>query len=839
MGRKSLILLPALVAMWSCAASELVEYKLWKEWPRDDDAEVRVAGLAAPAAIVLDEAGVPHVRAASVPDLARAAGFAQGRARFFQMDMLRRIARGRVSELVGDQPFMSGTTVDFDLSMRAWGLDRAAARDAAAVDAETRALLDAYAAGVNAAARLYVPFEHRLLDVDPDPWTPEDSFAVGRLVAWSLTHNWHQEASRLLLALHAGWERAEAIYPPEVCPGEPSIRAGAAGSVLPPSVLPELRSMFLAPPPSAAVPFSPGRAAAAPTPRPEAAEGGWGLGLTGGASNAWVVAGDRSASGKPILANDPHLAHLVPSFFFQQHLACPGIDVIGVTVPGIPWVLAGHNERVAWGNTSTVADSADLCVEKADEAVTTEEVGIGVRVKRTIEPRRFKIRRTRNGPALADAIPGLLPSWAPLVTIRWDTGDLGGSMAAILRAATARDVHELRAALSAVAAPVGTFTAADVDGNVALFVVGRVPIREAHRGTFPIPGWDARYDWKAFVPADAMPHAAGSGATVLAHANNLVEPPGAVGPPIQVDSAPSWRVDRIRERIAATGKHTTVTLGAIQRDVKLLRGRALAPVIVAEVSALDAVRGDLSPLERQALEVLATWDFDASAGSAGAAVFQATFREAAVEALADEVDAPALEFILSQRYSTNAVDGWVLDAANPVWDVRGTEAVETRAEGLRRAFGRAVGLLAKSQGTDPALWRWGRLHDIAIRHPFGGKKALAKMVNLPAAEVGGGLDSVWKSHFDLGNRAHPFRAVAGPAWRMVVDLADIRHGRWIVDTGSSGWPGAPHYRDQHAKWLRGEYEPMISDWDEIVADAAGTLTLLPAAPAQSGPAPAR
>ncbi len=818
----------ALAGTLGCATSSFLSYRMAPDYPRTDRRRtLTLDGLEAPVEVLHDSFGVPHIRAATERDLMRAVGFVHGRDRFFQMDLLRRLAAGRVAELVGEEPFLGGTTVTFDLAMRAWGLEEAARRDADGLDGRGRDLLEAYADGVNAAVRRWLPLEYRLLRVDPEPWTPRDTFLVARLVAWGVTHNWHQEASRLVLVLGAGLERGTAIFGVDPWPGSVSIPAVGGGGPLPPAVVPEIEEVLR------------GHGGTASPSGPVAGPIVW----PSGASNAWVVGGGRSASGFPLLANDPHLTHTVPSLMFVQHIAAPGLDAIGATVPGLAYLLSGHNDRVAWGITSTVADTVDLCVERPDpsdpskvlgprgpEPIRDEQVTLRVRDGSRMRTRTFPLRRTRNGPAFNDAYPGLLPPGAPLVTIRWDVGSLSSGIETLARANRARSVPELIEAMSGWVAPVQTVTAADVEGRVAVFAAGRVPVRRHHSGAFPVPGWDSRYDWDGFIPSQDMPRAVGGRDDVFVHANNLMTDPRAPSF-LQVDSAPSYRHDRIRALLDATDRHTPQTMSAIQKDVVLLRARLLVPRMLEDLEGpwggaegAGAARDDLL---RQAAEVLRGWDFAATADSPAAAVFFATYREAALLALGDEVGGAALRFVLSQRYTTNAVDAWFLDPRHPVWDHRETPGVEVRRDIVREAFRRAIAGLARDQGAVPRAWRWGRLHDREVRHPFGGREALRGLVNLPAAEAAGGLDSVWKSHFDLGDPDHPFRVMAGPVWRMIVDLADPDHARFVLDTGESGWPGSPHYRDLHELWARGETATLVRDWNEVQKTAVGTWTLQP------------
>jgi penicillin amidase len=824
-----LLMLAALLWLNACATASWVTYQVAPDYPEDESGTLHLPGLHAPVTVYLDQAGVAHLDASDEADLLRAAGFFQARSRFFAMDMMRRFARGRLAELVGDQPVMNGTTLEFDRAMRGWGFEQAAERDVAGLDPGQRELLTAFVEGINAGLERFDALEYRLLREDPRPWTLLDCFALGRLNAWSVTHNWRQELSRLLLALHGGVERAGRIYPPEPWHGRTSLPDAVEAHDLPPAVAPEAAALF---PPR---PWQPDPAQGAPR-QAAASDPAW----LAGASNAWVVAGDRSASGQPLLANDPHLAHLLPSLMYQQHLRAPGLDVIGAGLAGLPYVLAGHNQRVAWGVTSAVLDTVDLYLERPDPADPTrvetpcgEGQGPGpcwaalvceehlVRVGGD-DPgeRRVVIRRSPRGPLVNDLYPGLLPEWAPPVALRWETGPASSSVAALGRANHAGSVDELRQALLGMSTPAAAWTAADVEGTIAVFATGSVPQRLATRGTFPTPGWLPQYAWAGAVPAAELPVGTAR-AGVMAHANNLMRDPAHDALFLQVDSAPSYRLERILGQLEATPRHTPDSFAALQRDVYLERGRRLTPVLLGALQGLV----DPTPLEVEALSMLRAWDFEANVDSVATTVFFATYREATVAALRDELDADGFAFFLADRYSTNVADQWLEDAACPVWDDRSTPAPEGRDQALRAAFQRAVAGLVASLGGRPSDWRWGRVHDLEIHHPFGGREALAASVNLPRAEVAGGLDSVWKSHFDLADQAHPFRAVAGPVYRMIVDLGDLAHGRWVLDTGTSGWPGSPHYADQHQRWKAGQYFPMLYDWAEVRAQARAIIRL--------------
>lgn len=815
----NVVVLLLVLSTAGCSATRWMWYRLAPDDPRPETSRLELEGLAAPVTVLFDAQGVPHVTAQSTVDLARAVGYLHGRDRFFEMDLMRRIAEGRLSALVGAQPFLSETTVEFDRTMTGWGFGRAGAEDAAGLDEETRAVMEAYVAGVNAARVRHRPIEHRLLGETPEPWRIRDSFAVARLHAWTVSHNWSQELSRLLLALAGGIDRAEAIYPGDPWPGPASLPGDAERAALPPEVAPELKALLSAPA---------GKLAALGAGRDRGLESD--LAARTGASNGWVVGGAHTKSGKPLLANDPHLTYFVPAIFAQLHVRAPGLDAIGMSIPGAPWIVAGHNRRVAWGMTSAVADVIDLVVEKVDGdtvqgpdgpyPLVRDEVEIAVRGE---APRRFTLRRTRNGPVLNDLYPGLIPEDGPVVAIRMYAAPTGAGLGALLRVNEAKSVEDLRAALGDFGNPVNVFTAADVDGRVALIVNGRVPRRHGWRGTFPVPGWLPGYDWDGLVPVDEMPAVFGGEDTVLVHANNLVRDPAASAVPFHVDSAPSYRYERIEALLGETPHHDAKSFEAIETDLLVPRGARVGPRLLEDLAALEAP----TEAERKARDLLARWDHRADPGSAAAAIFFTTYREAARLALEDEASPRVVHFLLSQRYMTNAIDLWFDDPAHPVWDDRRTKAHEARGEVVRAAFHQAVAGLVESQGDDPAAWQWGRVHVRHMTHLFGSQSALAGVVNYPEEPSGGGLDSVWKSHFDLGREEAPFKPTAGPVSRTVVDLADPDHGWWILNGGASGWPGSPHYSDQHALWAEGRLVPMVADWDELKASAAGELTLAP------------
>ena len=813
-----------------CAAGPLLVYSISPDHPDDGATEqLRLQGLKGPVTVTFDAWGIPHVEATNLVDLARANGFVQGRSRFFQMDMMRRLAKGKVSELVGEQPLLSETTVDYDTTMRGWLIEERARVALSKMNPEQLQILKAFADGVNAAMTRYKPLEYRLLDVEPTSWEPVDSLAVGLLNVWSVSHNWTQESTRLLLAMSVGLERAEKIYPNAPIAGGRTLHGPVNVKPLPPAIAPELEGMF---------PWK------MPAQKVAALRPNQGLGVDPmammGASNAWVVSGDRTVSGKPMVANDPHLTHLLPSIMVQVHLIGPDLDVIGVTVPGLPYVLAGHNGHVAWGITSTVADVIDLLIEKVDPAqpgrvvtdteepcpISTREEHINVREGSAMKEHVVVMRRTCHGPVFNDLHPRLFPPGSPLLSIRWKTEGMERSMDVLLAMNRAQTTKEMGAVIAGLPATFNTWTVADIDGHIGTFLSGDVPVHEALSGTFPTPGWLSKYEWTHWAKGEELPWAMDGDDGFYVHANNLMVDPGAEGfVTPNVDAAPSYRAERITFLLKETPKHDLQTFRAIQSDVFSLRAKN---VLARMLEDLGDGAG-LSEPALVALRLLKKWNWQTPGGGPETAIFFATYRACVQTALRDELSEDGVRFFLAQRYSTNVADLWFEEPLHPVWDDTTTPGTETRFTVVRFALESAVAQLSELMADKrPETWQWGRLHVMKPRHAFGGGWLLDNLLNLKPLEASGELDTVWKSHFDLGNDKAPYKVVAGPVFRMVTDLADLRRDSWwVVETGTSGWPKAPHYGDQYERWQRGEMIPMWTDLKLVRNALHGTLTLLP------------
>lgn len=840
-----LLLVGLLLAVWIAkpqlvnSLAAIIQYRLKLDYPQNNNKELHFKGLSAPVKIHFDAYGIPHFEAKNDRDLLIAVGYIHSRDRFFQMDMFRRISRGRLSELIGEQKFLGATTVGFDRAMRGWGMERKARSSWATVNSTERALLTAYCQGVNTALKHFKHPEYRILGVKPVPFKPIDIFAIGLLNSWSISHNWQQELVRLLLALQLGVDASSTIYPHTPLRNGISIPLPNASKKLPPAVVPALRKMFAksfkaskTKHPKRTVPQPRKHATRKLIERLQVAAASI---LWAGNSNAWVVKGHRSKSGHPLLASDPHLSHFVPSMLMQQHLKTPTLDVIGATMPGVPYVLMGHNRHLAWGITSAVADAMDLVIERPDPnnknrvlregkecPLQVQKVEIRIRKGKQLQTRTFPVRRTCHGPLLNDMYPHLLPKGSPWVAVQWRIEGVNLEMWS--RANRAKTVKELYSILKTLTTPVSTVQAADTQGNIGIFWAGTIPKRQ-HLGTFPYPGWKKEYQWGKNIDPKHIPFGFNSKKGYFAHGNNLLVDPSKSKHVLQIDSAPPYRVNRIRELILKTPKHTFKTFSDIQKDVKVLRAALVLPYILSDLK-------DFRPTQvtaQLAKSYLFAWknDLQATPQSIGTALFFATYCNAVRAAMEEKLTPQALKFFLSQRYTTNITDGWFTKNDHIAWDHPKTKKRETRTEIVRKAFMLAVNQLRAKQGDDVKSWKWGKLHNLQLQHPFGKIPVVGEFFNLPRFDGMGAMETVWKSHFNMGHPKTPFRTVGGPVYRMIVDLGNIHKSRWIIDTGASGWAGSPHYGDQFQKWVRGQTIPMLSHWPSVISSSHGTWTLTP------------
>src|SRR6185312_526217 len=607
------------------------------------DGEATAPGLVAPVEILRDRDGVPHILAMSDHDGWFAMGYAHAQDRLWQMEFQRRVAQGRLSEILGEKAF------DVDRLMRTLGLARLSGRIVAKMDAPTRASLEAYAAGVNAflASKPVLPVEFQVFRVKPEPWKPADTMGWLLVMSWDLSSNWRTELARLRFAAALGRERAQELMPPY--PGDP------------PYALPDFKSLYAGLAPSA-------DALLAALPTHEEAVG----------SNNWVVDGTLTATGKPLLANDPHLGLQAPSLWYLAHISTPNGNVVGGTLPGVPFVVLGHNDEVAWSMTTTNSDTQDLFVEKVADgdpaSYVTPQGAARFEVREEVirvddKERRITVRSTRHGPVIsdvvksaADALPKgrvLALAWAAL------TEDNGAARAgfALDRAKNGAGIVE---ALRDFTAPHQNVVYADREGHVGFIAAARVPVRRADNeamGRVPVPGWDAKYDWQGFIPFEELPQYRDPPTHRIVTANHKITPPG-YAPFISVDWFPPFRADRIEEMLAARPKHSIESFERMQADVQSQLARQV--LSFAREAKPETSAG------RDAQAMLTGWNGEMTRDSPAPLVFSAWYRELTRLVYADELGPmfataweQRLTFMVSVLKGENGMGHWCDNVDTP------------------------------------------------------------------------------------------------------------------------------------------------------------------------------
>ncbi len=749
------------------------------------DGRTSAAGLDASIEVIRDEHGVPHVFACTEADALFGQGYVHAQDRLFQMELLRRVAAGRLAELAG--PPLLGS----DRFMRRLGLPRRAAADAAVAAPRDFALLEAYARGVNAGidALPELPPEFTLLGTEPEPWRPADTMLIGRLLMFSFAVNWDTELLREKLRHALGAERAALLDP-----AYDTHRATHTGEPYPGSAERLLHAYHSA------------QAAGLPA---------------GAASNAWVVGGERSATGKPLLASDPHVETRLPGLFHVTHVQGGAIDAIGADAPGVPGIAIGHTRTLAWGLTAGMADVADCFVETVDpqqrdryctpEGWRTAERRTERIEVRGAEPVDEVVLETRHGPVIEPAEPGADRAIALRCTAL-EPGDLASPFLGLLRAASLDDLHE---AIDGWHGSTFGFVYAHVDGTIGQRLAGSVPRRAPGDGLLPTDGASSEGP-SSTREAHELPAIEDPAAGYLVAANNA---PGSAST-LGEDWCEPWRAERIAALVEATSRHDVGTFEAIQTDQRSNALVALRDLIVEQLP------------DRDTADVLREWDGVLAPDGPGAAVVQAAYHELALDLLERTGGAGTYEVFgeepgagTAQPSFSYRLQGWVLDQLSAP-RLPAFADLEERDRVLRGAVMRALDGLRAEQGTDPSRWAWGAQHRLHFDHPFRAIPVAGAAFSRGSRPAGGDVNTVWQVSTPIAE-APDGRNGVSPAYRQVIDLADFDRSTFQLPTGASGIPGHPRYDDCIDEYLAGRTRPLLYTRDAVAAAAESTLVIEP------------
>jgi penicillin amidase len=798
----------------------------------DVDGNLVVPGLVDDVGVVRDSVGVPTITASNPHDLFMAQGYVHAQERFWQMDFWRHIGAGRLAEMFGaDQ-------LETDLFLRTLGWEQLAAEQYAAAPPEHRAVLDAYAAGVNAYLAERSPaelsFEYTVLELlnrgyEVEAWTPVNTLTWGMVMAWDLGGNLRNEIDRAVLLGSLSPEQVAQLYPPY--PGD--------------------RNPYIVSPDPAALTAAAGTSTLARDALARIDTGLDRITVLGGSSdagigsNSWVVSGARTTTGAPILANDPHLAIQMPSIWYQLALQCTPVSpdcpyqVTGFTFAGVPGVIIGHNADIAWGVTNLGPDVQDLYVERIDGdryEVNGEWQPMEIR-NEVIEvaggdPVELEVRSTRHGPIISDVfepledfgdVAGGVEVPDPYaVALRWTALDHNpGIVTTFLGLAKAENWADFREALAGFAVPAQNFVYADTKGNIGYQTPGNIPIRASGDGTVPVPGWTDEHEWTGFIPFEDLPSVSNPDSGYIVTANNAVVD-DAYPYLITYDWNYGYRARRLVDLIdpidlvGATEATDLDDHAAIQFDASNLNAERTVPFL------LD-VDADGTAEEMQS--VLASWDLANKADSAGAAAFGTTWRRLLELTFHD--DLPEDQWPAGGGRWFTVVGEMLDDPADPFWNDAGSAETEHRDDILAAALEAASADLTDEFGADPDDWQWGDLHTATFENQTLGQSGIALVddrFNRGRFPVSGGDDLVNATGWDP---VEGFEVDWVPSMRMLVDLGDLSKSLTVHTTGQSGHVDHPHYDDLIPLWQSGRYYPMRWTAEQVATGAAEVQTLRP------------
>jgi penicillin amidase len=721
----------------------LITGLLWLTLPPRQQ-QARIQGLTGPVDIGFDADGVPRIHAANEVDAATALGFVHARDRMFQMDMMRRAASGRLSEIAGP------VTLPYDRMMRTLGLQQRALADYSALPAETRALLEAYARGVNAwiteRGRFSAP-EFVVLGT-PDVWQPTDSLLWGGTMGLWLSLNWRTELSRQSLAGHVPQQEIDELWPLQDG-GHPEAR-----------LLPELPRELADVLPSFPQPFT----------------------LPNTASNEWAVDGRHTATGAPLLAGDPHLAFGFPSIWYLARIETPQSVLAGATAPGVPFLVLGHNGHIAWTFTTTGADVQDIFIENrvgSDEYETPDGPRPFIvreeRIKVSGQPDQIlKVRETRHGPVISD----LTDPGGSILAVQMANLAPGNTAAAGLLAVNhAQNIEDAGKAAAMITSPVQNLLVADKQ-QIALYVTGRVPIRRAGDGASPVPG-DGSRDWIGWASGDQLPHYVNPPNGRLVNANERVAPPDF---PVFLgrDWFGNWRATRIRAMLERSDKLTAADFARMQTDVRSDFARQILPTLLSVPLTDDTAR--------RAQALLRDWDGSMTVDAPQPLIFNAWiqyFYGAVLTKAGIAVNdaGPLPEFVQ-----------YVLSPARAHWCGGDCAAL------LQSSLADALGDLTTRFGKDPAAWRWGQAHPAVFAHPMLRSLPILNQFGTLTISSPGDDTTV-----DRGGPAYKqFQSVHGAEYRGVYDLADLDRSLFMMAPGQSGNLLSRHSRGFLTRWRDGD-----------------------------------
>ncbi len=807
------------------------------------DGQIQLEGLDGTVDIYRDRTGVPHIYATTPHDLFFAQGFVHAQDRFWQMDFWRHVGSGTISEMFASE-------VETDAFLRTLGWRVTAEQEWEQLRPELKSNLASYAEGVNAYLKDHeataLSLEYSILGLlnsnyKIEPWIPVNSLTWGKAMAWDLKSNINGEIERAILLKTLEPEQVVALFPPY--PQDHPVIVNKIGDGSAASLRSQSRAFNI-----------PDETLAALQHNASLLDRALGPIGDGVGSNSWAIAGSRTSTGLPLLANDPHLNIQMPSIWYQAHLECKPVaeecpyNVGGFTFAGVPGIIIGHNEKIAWGFTNALPDVMDLYIERVNPnnpnqyEVNGEWVDFETR-KEIInvagsDPVEITVRLTRHGPVISETYGPLKnenidndPEFVPfkeraginlpeqyVIALKWTALSPSSPFEAVWGFNKAQNWEQFREAAKHFHVPAQNLLYADVEGNIGYQVPGDIPIRSNGDGTFPVPGWTDEYEWTGYIPFEELPFTLNPPEDYIVTANNQI-PLSDYPYLITQDWDYGFRAQRIVEMIeSAPNKIDMAYMQRMQGDSFDANGPVFMPLL-AQIDLESATRN-----ETAALDLLKNWDYQATADSPAAAIFEAFWRHLLKNTFDDDIPEEYWPSG-SSRYrqimrNLGEGSGW--------WDDKTTsDVVETRGDILNKSFVNGVEELEKLLGNEASKWSWGELHTSTFRNGTLGESGvppIEALFNRGPFPTSGGSSIVNATAWDA---VEGYAVTDVPSMRMIVDLSNLNNSVTVHTTGQSGHAYHPHYIDMAQTWANVEYYSMLWDQNEIMPGAEGHLVLIP------------
>ncbi|MEN1936469.1 penicillin acylase family protein [Paenibacillus sp. 102] len=781
-GKRIVIWSGSIILFLLVAAAVFANAFVMKSMPKVEGT-VHVGGLQKLVQVIRDEKGVPHIKAQNAHDVYFSQGYVQAQDRLFQMDLSRRQASGTLSEVIGK------AALDKDKLFRTLGLRRAAEASENQYTGEAKDALQSFADGINAFIKEAkkdgkLPVEFHLLGYEPAEWTPVDSLTIGKYMAFDLGGHWHGQAFRFWALQHLSKEQAYELFPtypkdaPRLLAQLNNLNVNVAGSFAKAIIPPESNG-----------------------------------------SNNWVVSGEKSVSGMPILADDPHLSLATPSIWYQTHLEMKDINVSGVIFAGVPGVMLGHNKQIAWGVTNTGPDVQDLYIEKRNpenpneflynekwEKATIVKEPIKVKGGKTIP---YEVTVTRHGPVISEF--AYKNKDEAVFALKWTALEPSAELKAVLNMNKATNWTEFETALEDFHTPTQNFLFASTDGTIAYKANGNIPIRKKGDGILPVPGWTDEYEWEGYIPFDKLPKVINPEQGFISTANNKIINDDY---PYHISHiwAQPYRQMRIQEFLQEKDKLTVEDLQELQMDQKNLHAREFVPVFLKE---LDKV--NVSDVEKQGIKELTNWDFYDSKDQAAPLIFHLWMKEISNTLFSKEIPKDVMDLFEGKQQVVDELIRKQMNGENSVWFSKHGGFTEV----LHTSYAKVMEKLEKQYGRDVTKWKWGAYHQLSFIHPVSkSSDVLAFFFNRekPVPIGGSNITVQAASYGDDGIVNH------GASWRFVIDTKDMSNGYHIVGPGQSGHFRSGWYHDQIEGWVNGNYHVTTLRTDGI---GGKILTLKP------------